>query len=250
MAFSTRRVPPQPVPGYAGSVTYRPHLLLSFGGQFFGSEIWTNNLRMILGDPATTLISESAMNTWALENIDDVATDVAAWFDRTDSRISSAARLDWVKLNVINADGRYWSDTETNRFDFPAGSQPTGDTTETFPQVTVAISLLTDAARGRGSRGRIYPPTGAMALGAGTGRITSANRAAMANSFLTLLNDLANEPGVDLQSPRVVVASDLGMPGPMRNVTSVAVGDIADTQRRRRNALPEQYTPAGPVVIV
>jgi hypothetical protein len=30
----------------------------------------------------------------------------------------------------------------------------------------------------------------------------------------------------------------------------VAVGNVADTQRRRRNALPEAYTAAGPVVIV
>jgi hypothetical protein len=237
-------------PGYAGSVTYRPHLLLSFGGQFFGTEQWTNNLRMILGDPATTLISESAMDTWAVENIEDVAADLAAWVGRTDSRISAAARLDWVKLNVIDEDGRYWSDTETNRYDFPSGEQVSGATTETFPQVSVVLSLLTDAARGRGSRGRIYPPTGAMAMDPDTGRISSANVTAMANSALTLLNDLANEPGVDLQSPRVVVASELGTPGPMRNVTSVAVGNVADTQRRRRNALPEAYTAAGPVVIV
>lgn len=231
-------------------MTYRPHLVLQFGGRLFNTEIWSCSLRMILGDPATTMISEAAMQTWAEENVADVADDVRAWFLRSDSLISNAARLDFVKLNTVDENGRYWSQEETVQFEWLAGDAPTGTVVAGEPQNTVCVSLLTDAARGRASRGRFYPPTGNFTPTAGTGKISGTLTQQMADSALLLLNDLANEPGVDLQSPRVVVASDLGSPGPMRNVTMLAVGDVIDTQRRRRNNLIEAYSNSAAVTIV
>lgn len=230
-------------------MTYRPHILLSFGGRFFASEQWANNLRIQLGPAASSVVSPENLQTWAEENIEDIAADVEAWFTRIESRISQAAKLDWLKLNAIGANGRYVSQEATNLFEWSNADAPSGTVTATYPQLTVAVSLLTDAARGRASRGRIYPPTGIMTLDNTTGRIADTNASDMAGSMLQLLNEIANEPGLDLSSPRVVVASELGSPGPMRDVTSVAVGNVVDTQRRRRNELVEIYQPAGPVVI-
>ena len=82
-----------------------------------------------------------------------------------------------------------------------------------------------------------------------TGRITSADTEAMANSAAQLITDLDNQPSIDINNPRVIIASDLGAPGPYHVVTGVQVGDVVDTQRRRRNALPEAYTSA-PVTVV
>lgn len=231
-------------------MTYRPHIVLQFGGRLFSTEIWSCSLRMILGDPASTMISESAMQTWAQENVADVADDVRAWFLRPDTFSSNAARLDFVKLNTVNESGRYWSDEETVQFEWLAGDAPTGTVTAGEPQNTIVVSLLTDAARGRASRGRFYPPTGNFVPAVETGKISGLLTQRMADSALALINDLNNEPGVDLQSPRVVVASDLGSPGPMRNVTMVAVGDVIDTQRRRRNNLVEAYRNSAAVTIV
>lgn len=232
-------------------MTYAPHLLLSFGGRLFGVEQWACNLRMLLGEPdAAVPVSLATMTTWAEENVEDVALDVAAWFTDGQARNSSAARLDYVKLNPIGANGRYANETETILYEWASGDAPAGVTAPGEPQNSLVVSLLTDATRGRASRGRFYPPTGTITVDSATGYIDDQVTAAVAGAALTLLNNLANMPGVDLQSPRVVVASDLGQPGPVRNVTSVAVGDVMDTQRRRRRSLVETYAGAGPVVIV
>jgi len=71
---------------------------------------------------------------------------------------------------------------------------------------------------------------------------------AVLTSAQTLLDNLNNSPGIDTQNPRIVVASNLGEPGPMRDVTQVAVGEILDKQSRRRRSLVENYQ-ARPVTI-
>lgn len=216
----------------------------------FTTEVWACNLRIGLGDPQTSAVSLESIDTWTRENVVDVATDVATWFEDGDALISAAARLDYVKLNAIDGNGRYFSQADTVQVEYGAADAPQGGTTAGDPQQSAVVSLLTDATRGRGSRGRFYPPTGQLTVDGASGRVSATLTERMAGAALDLLNNLANEPGVDLSSPRVIVASDLGQPGPARSVTSVAVGNVIDVQRRRRNALPEAYSSAGPVTIV
>lgn len=232
-------------------MTYRPHILVQFGGRLFSTEQWSCGLRMTLGDPETlNLVSEESMQEWAVENIQDIADDITAWFTRSTSYISSAARLDFVKANTIRADGRYWDEEGTNVLDLPLQTAPQGGVTPGEPQNTVAISLLTAATRGRAHRGRVYPPTGNLPVTAATGKLSASVPAEMAASFGQLIDELNNEPGFDVQSPRVVIASDLGNPGPARNVTAVTAGDVVDTQRRRRRSLVEAYaTPVGVTIV-
>lgn len=223
-------------------VTYAPHVLIAFGGRLFGTEVWSCSLRMTL---FTGTVGEyPRLDTWSEENVEDIGTDVAAWFTRTGSAISSAARLDYVKVNPIGPDGRYWNQERTIERRWAAGDAPSGVNGPGLAQNTVVVSLLTDAQRGRASRGRFYPPTGALVSSASTGRISNTLTQQMADSAAVLIEGLNNQPGLDLEDPTVVVASDLGEPGPVRPVTSVAVGDVVDTQRRRRNQLPELYSVA------
>ena len=226
-------------------MTFRPHLYLQFGGRFFSTEQWSCGLRMSLGEPGPqNLTSDETRRNWAIDNIDDVAQDVLDWFVEPSHANSSAARLDYVKLNPIGPDGRYAFDDETIEFRWADGEAQPGPRTPTFPQITCCVSLLTAAQRGRGSRGRFYPPTGLLDVSATTGRLNLGSVQTVLDGAQSLLDNLANQPGPDLQSPRVVVASDLGTPGPMRNVTAVAVGNVIDTQRRRRNELVEEYQQA------
>lgn len=230
-------------------MTYRPHTLLSFGGRLFTEESWNCGLRIVLGDPEDSTVSLQSYETWSAENLDDIAADVAAWFTSSGAKISSAARLDWVKLNAINADGRYVSESETNIFEWAAGDAPAGTVSPAEAQVTMVVSLLTNATRGRASRGRFYPPTGEMGVSPTTGRVSATLCQQMADAAKVLLDNIANEPGIDLSAPRVVVASDLGSPGPARSVQRVAVGNVPDTQRRRRSSLPEAYSVSADIVI-
>jgi hypothetical protein len=111
-------------------------------------------------------------------------------------------------------------------------------------QVSLAVSLMTET-RGAGGRGRFYLPAPSGALLSNTGRMAVADRDAVAGSVKTLLDNLNDQPGLEGNAPRVVVASSKGMNS---TVTAVRVGDVFDTIRRRRNGLGEVYTAALAVV--
>lgn len=220
-------------------MTYAPHVLIAFGGRLFETEEWSCSLRMVL--QTGTVGEYPRLRTWAQDNVEDIASDIALWFGLADSRISSAARLDYVKCNPIGPDGRYFFEEETIEVRYTAAESIPGAVTPGPAQDSVVVSLLTDAQRGRAHRGRFYPPTGYIAPNAATGRLSSSDTTTMAESAATLINNLNDQPGLDLEDPTIVIASSLGTPGPVRPVTRVAVGNVVDTQRRRRKSLPEAY---------
>lgn len=111
-------------------------------------------------------------------------------------------------------------------------------------QSSVVFSLRTDGVGAR-ARGRMYWPALAATLSATTGRMTSPVPATVATEASTYLRNIATAvasvlTGVDTWQPCVfsrVSASN-------RFVTGVWVGDVLDTQRRRRDKLPETYARA------
>lgn len=114
------------------------------------------------------------------------------------------------------------------------------------PQCSVVVTLLTDRP-GRTGKGRIYLP--ALGSAASTiGRIGATQRTAILNGMAALItginSDLAGGSSGDtariaVQSQAALVASD---------VVAVRVGDVFDTQRRRRADLVENYAVAAVVV--
>lgn len=111
-----------------------------------------------------------------------------------------------------------------------------GGTTAPFPlQVSAVGSLLTDAQRGRAHRGRIYMPPMSDAVNS-SGMWSSTPITGRVNALATLLNAI----NTAMEAP-VVVMSALGA-GTTREVTSVAVGNRPDIQRRRAAQMTESYT--------
>jgi hypothetical protein len=164
-----------------------------------------------------------------------VAAACTGWFQRADTRIQNSASLDTIKLNRIGADGKYVSKTETVEYHFGTPGIAGASTSSIHPQLTAAISLVTAAKRGRAHRGRFYPPLPTLGAYYATGRLIHDQVVAYTASAATFLRELnAATPGW-----QVVVAS--GIDASVRPVIAVEVGDIMDTQRRRRNALPETY---------
>lgn len=227
-------------------MTYQPHALLRFGGRWFDTEQWSCGIRIGTDDNSATVAQwVTATKDGGVPDEPRMLTDfrefVEAWFLRPGSQISNLARLDYVSLNAIGPDGKYADPGSPHTYEYPAGSAPTGplDAFE-MPQLSIVVSLRTEIQRGLATHGRIYPPTGLQLTSAG--RVGSTTATGMAESFSTLCEDIAGYDEVILAgAPRVVVASDLGTPGPMRIVTRVLVGDVVDTQRRRRNQLQETY---------
>jgi hypothetical protein len=220
-------------------MTYQPHALLKFGGRWFSTEEWSCGLRIITSDDTNEL------DFWvdaAEVFLEDVVPMVAAWFIDTQSNISMKARLDYVALNAIGPEGLYADPGNPHEHVYTDAAAPTGSNgSYTWPQLTTCVSLRTAVARGRGTHGRVYTPT-AFAPG-DTGRLSSTQRTDVANEFRDLLQDISTIESLPLAGfPRVAVVSKLGDPGPARIVTHVMVGDVLDTQRRRRNQLPEVYS--------
>lgn len=112
------------------------------------------------------------------------------------------------------------------------------------PQCALVFSLLTDTP-GRRTRGRIYWPMATGTL-ANTGKITGptspANLALAVKGMLEGIASIVSTPSDYLP----VVVSQAG--SLVTPVTRISVGDVIDTQRRRRDALVEvrSYQPIVP----
>jgi len=104
-------------------------------------------------------------------------------------------------------------------------------------QCSPCLSLTTSTAGSR-ARGRMYlPPPDTTAMTT-TGRLDSAFRTAMVNALDTFFATM----GSNAASP--VVVSSVGGVYTTYPVTTIRLGDVVDTQRRRRNNIAEVYTTA------
>jgi hypothetical protein len=110
-----------------------------------------------------------------------------------------------------------------------------GDSVNSLPpQCAVVVSLRTPIPGARG-RGRMYfPAPGADQVGI-AGRLLTATRDAIGLRMALFFNAFNADPAM----PTVAVASSVGEF--VTSVDEIRVGDVIDTQRRRRDALPEAY---------
>lgn len=228
-----------------------PHVVVQWGGRLGINEIWSNRLRIALyGDALITPFPNLPLAAdWAADNLTDIATDVTEWFADVRSAHNQYATLEFVKVNAVGSNGLQDPGRNTNEW-VPTGTAPTGTAAPWPFQVTMAVTLDTEQVRGLASRGRMFVPTGNLGVN-NDGRVNDTTTNDLAEAAAEFISNLNNQPGVDTQDPRVVIASKGNTSvanGPMREVTSVRVGNVPDTQRRRRNQLQELYSPPAPVV--
>lgn len=198
---------------------------LVWGGRLFTAESWSCSVHV----NATAGLNLAASNFTAA---------LVAWMGRSDSNISVAAKLDFVKFNQINpATGRYTLPTSNNdeQLGLAAGVRPAAP-----GQDSVAVSLRTALPRGRGHVGRFYPPTGVPAPSDVDGLISAAIATLMATSAASLISSVNTTVGAGAQ---VVVFSKIGQS--VQPVLNVRVGRVVDTMRSRRAQLSENYIQAG-----
>lgn len=222
---------------------YPPHYLLSWGGDFTSdpSEVWTNNLRLAVDDNVD-LAQHISLSTADIQSaLADCVTKIKAHMSNSSSGYGANTRLLYVKLNEIDSQGLYKSSTESNSA-FQTGSLTTGGLSTTMPLTTsLVITFLTSAARGPGSRGRVFVPQPAISLtAAGNYRIPAATCQGFMNQWRTFLDGL--ELGTTQNPIRPAVVSDRNT-GVARTIMSTQCGDIPDYMGSRRNRLKEtRYT--------
>lgn len=124
-----------------------------------------------------------------------------------------------------------------------------GGTSGALPaQISLAMTLTSELQRGTGSKGRMYLPGINTAVQTTDGHLISSYVATLSNNFKTFLDSVNTAAGT---SGKLILASKgHKIPGPIPNdylggvsawVTGCRIGNVYDTQRRRRNGLTEAY---------
>nr|CRY97312.1 hypothetical protein [uncultured prokaryote] len=215
-------------------MAYLPHALVAFVGDYsnasLAAESWQFGVRVFAhGDPSPSFLDDPQAYA------DNIASDIDTWFGAVHG-IPNYCRLQSIKVNNIDPDGHY-ADPVTHQHDY--STPPTGPNTSAFlpPQCTVVWSWTTDVARGPAHGGRVYPPTSSWSLAAGA-VLSSTQQGQSLDDALALLDILGSQTDTGSVLVTPCVASSMSA---MHSIEGVRVGAVVDTQRRRRNQLPEAY---------
>lgn len=219
-----------------------PHIYLVIAGDAYnGTERWQFGLRLSDGG-----ISGQA-------TADAVASTVSSWWSNANSSFFLSHQLTEVKASRIDVNGKLEGGTTAGLHFFTpkvpgsAAQSNGGD----FPQLSLCATLLTAVPRGLGSKGRIFPPPQATGAPGADGLLIAATALQSAQnvaSLITSLNAISLVGNVQVMSRgKGVWHNDAkgkkiwAYPGTgySNNVTSVGVGRVVDTQRRRRRSLVE-----------
>jgi hypothetical protein len=215
------------------------HLRMVVGGTGYPGEIWSWGLNMIYNFEGQAVPD-------APDAVPQAVIDAVQTFHSSSARMGIAAALRWIKLNEIDETGHYANQHDTVVYDFPNPVYPNSGAGNYPPaQLSMAVTLRTNRARGPASRGRFYIPYAAVSI-ENSGLVQLSQAQGLADSASTLVSAL----NAALDGWDVGVVSDVGN-GAQEPVRSVEVGRVPDTIRRRRNQLLEQYvTATTPVEVV
>lgn len=203
------------------------------GTCFLGAEEWSTGF--YLG--ASGVDATAPTQTW----VDDVATYWQTFFTAANSKISNRYQTTQVKAALLNTDGTTVSGSvQYHMFATPISGAYTVN--HNVPQCSLAVTLTSAIPRGGASKGRMYLPGYAPAIGT-DGHISSTDITALSGTVSTFLNAI----NADIDQPgRLILASKsdatLGRLAVNADITGYKIGNVYDTQRRRRNGLVETYT--------
>lgn len=211
-------------------ILFAEHALLRFGGGL-GADTWSCGIRLA-GSPA------SSDTAFCEDNLDAAADAVKTWWTAFPQGVSAyfngLANLSWVKLNAIAPSGRYQDTNNTNLVEIQPAIAPSGNASLVAPQLSICLTLRTANKRGLAHVGRIYVPAATGSV-TGTGVIPQALCEALAahtSNFIGDLNGLDNLYAASVVSPHAEAHNP---------ITRVDVGNVLDTQQRRRRQIDETY---------
>lgn len=147
------------------------------------------------------------------------------------------SRLVYVRIAGVTAAGPEVDPAK--QFDQPTTIQ--GNDTDVLPQASVVLSLRSGSVAGSGNFGRMYLPHTSMALGSTQARASVAFTGTLATAMQTFVNGVKDDldAAVTAAINPMIMTQVVG--GTSKRVVEIALGDVNDTQRRRRNQLPEIY---------
>jgi hypothetical protein len=202
------------------------HVYIQWGGKLPGGEQWSCGVRMF-GPGADAAAAGVSL-------LGGVSAAISAFHVRAGSKISSLAKLSFVKCNGVGTDGKYINEG-TNQAIY--ADLPGAGVSTVYPnQLALGVTWETGFSRGPAHSGRIYLPMPDIYPGV-DGRISISDATTVGTSVDTLRTDLN---AVDAAWDLAVFSRKAGAPG-HRAVTGCKIGRVLDTQRRRRRSLVEAY---------
>jgi hypothetical protein len=168
--------------------------------------------------------------------------DAFATFFTVGSGISNAFTFLEAKAALLNVVGKY---------DNPDGAVVAQPATVKYgpetgpplpPQCALVATLVAGSGKGLAGKGRMYIPGVKWGIDS-TGHLDSGAVGSLGTKltdFINAVNALPDRPGVVINASRGHKLS-LGLGARNVPVNGVRVGNVYDTQRRRRNALAESY---------
>lgn len=210
---------------------------LSIKGGLPGGEVWSVNPAFHFNAafaPQWDQASGDAIVTALLNAITTVTLPTAL-----KSLLSTAGTITSYRLEGRDEDDELLGVSEDLYSTPLAGS---GGSTKTN-QAAMVLSLRTTTP-GASGRGRMYWPALGATLTASTGRLatpTTADIAAGAVALLELIQETIEANAGLFPFTDVLLGVRSPTDHVTRTVTRIQVGDIVDTQRRRRDTLPENY---------
>jgi len=208
------------------------HELFTAHGTMPGGEIWSVGLR---ADGRSSLTP----STLAF-----LTQSFAERFAALRNSLATAPTPPWtIGVTFLGVTGRYLNvaGITLNQVEaIPVLAQPPAASNEFLPNQCAIVTSLTTITPGRRGKGRIYLPLLGNMI-ANDGKHSAAVRISAAIKVFmdTLHADWAADAGA--AGERLVVGSKVGA-GALSPITQIKVGDVIDTQRRRRNAIPEIYS--------
>lgn len=205
----------------------------AFGSAFGGDEQWSTGFYMgtTAGDidPPTQKSADDLLGHWQ------------TFFQTTLVSISSAYKTEGVRVTLYNTNGTM--DATKNFYAYPTVAFAGANAGAPMPaQTSLVASLQAAPDRGLASKGRMFLPGINHVLDT-SGRISSTSVGNVLTAFKTFINAVNGD--IDLYGS-VINASKGGTgasvaPPINRLVENVLMGNVYDTQRRRRNTLTETY---------
>lgn len=203
------------------------------GTMFGGAEEWSTGF--FLGQEG----SDATAPTQA--GIDQIRDAWATFFASSTSYISSLYTFTQAKAAVIDDTGHTILDSV--KYSYPGTAVVGGRAAGHLPaQCALVVTLMSDRPRGKASKGRMYLPGIAASIG-NNGKIDATSAGAIATNLKTFFDSFASD--ADVPDQLILAAKGTGafpaLTAQNDYVEKIKVGDVIDTQRRRRNGLVETY---------
>ena len=151
--------------------------------------------------------------------------------------LSAGAVMEWVRAASLDPAGHYTTDPVHYDGTGTPGGAGTGNGAS--PQDSLCITLYSGSQFGRANYGRLYLPWWSQWVATSNGRVI--NPDGLDTPVQTLMNGINTWAAAALSSTaRIRIMSSVGS-GATKRAAVARIGDVKDTQRRRRAQIRESY---------